>query len=121
MFYQLKITRKGTKPPVWRRCTVAADVTFANMAAMLEKLVQYPAGSLYEIEFFQKKVQIRENGDGEAKNNFTLLNAGETETAELMDSENGLPSVSMVRIRKLRNTELILRRKTREQQKLLLL
>lgn len=76
MFYQLKITRKGTKPPVWRRCTVAADVTFANMAAMLEKLVQYPAGSLYEIEFFQKKVQIRENGDGEAKNNFTLLNAG---------------------------------------------
>mgnify|MGYP000470734256 CR=1 FL=1 len=54
MFYQLKITRKGTKPPVWRRCTVAADVTFANMAAMLEKLVQYPAGSLYEIEFFRK-------------------------------------------------------------------
>ena len=86
MFYQLKITRKGTKPPVWRRCTVAADVTFANMAAMLEKLVQYPSGSLYEIEFFQKKVQIRENGDGEAKNNFTLLNAGETETAELMDT-----------------------------------
>lgn len=87
MFYQLKITRKGTKPPVWRRCTVAADVTFAKMAAMLENLVQYPAGSSYEIEFFQKKVQIRENGDGEAKNNFTLLNAGETETAELMDSE----------------------------------
>ena len=87
MFYQLKITRKGTKPPVWRRCTVAADVTFAKMAAMLENLVQYPAGSPYEIEFFQKKVQIRENGDGEAKNNFTLLNAAETETAELMDSE----------------------------------
>lgn len=87
MFYQLKITRKGTKPPVWRRCTAAADVTFAKMAAMLENLVQYPAGSPYEIEFFQKKVQIRENGDGKAKNNFTLLNAGETETAELMDSE----------------------------------
>ena len=44
MFYQLKITRKGTKPPVWRRCTVAADVTFAKMAAMLEKL-----------NFFRKK------------------------------------------------------------------
>ncbi len=87
MFYQLKITRKGTKPPVWRRCTVAADVTFAKMAAMLEKLVQYPAGSPYEIEFFQKKIQIRENGDGEAKNNFTLLNAAAAQTTELMDSE----------------------------------
>ena len=86
MFYQLKITRKGTKPPVWRRCVVAADVTFTKMAAMLEELVQYPAGSQYEIEFFQKKIQIRENGDGEAKNNFTLLNAADTETAELMDS-----------------------------------
>ena len=86
MFYQLKITRKGTKPPVWRRCVVAADVTFTKMAAMLEELVQYPAGSPYEIEFFQKKIQIRENGDGEAKNNFTLLNAADTETAELMDS-----------------------------------
>ena len=59
MFYQLKITRKGTKPPVWRRCTVAADVTFANMAAMLEKLVQYPAGSLYEIEFQKKYRSVR--------------------------------------------------------------
>ena len=86
MFYQLKITRKGPKPPVWRRCVVAADVTFTKMAAMLEELVQYPAGSPYEIEFFQKKIQIRENGDGEAKNNFTLLNAADTETAELMDS-----------------------------------
>ena len=53
MFYQLKITRKGTKPPVWRRCTVAADVTFANMAAMLEKLVQYPA--YMRLNFFRKK------------------------------------------------------------------
>ena len=58
MFYQLKITRKGTKPPVWRRCTVAADVTFAKMAAMLENLVQYPAGSSYEIEFSRKKFRF---------------------------------------------------------------
>ena len=43
MFYQLKITRKGTKPPVWRRCTVAADVTFANKAAYMR------------LNFFRKK------------------------------------------------------------------
>ena len=60
MFYQLKITRKGTKPPVWRRCTVAADVTFANMAAMLEKLVQYPAGSLYAVSYTHLDVYKRQ-------------------------------------------------------------
>ena len=44
MFYQLKITRKGTKPPVWRRCTVAADVTFSIRQAAYMRL-----------NFFRKK------------------------------------------------------------------
>lgn len=70
---------------------------------------------------FFRKVQIRENGDGEVKNNFTLLNAGETETAELMDSEKWFTFRQYGADKEAPNTELILRRKTREQQKLLLL
>lgn len=55
------------------------------------------------------------------KNNFTLLNAGETETAELMDSEKWFTFRQYGADKEAPNTELILRRKTREQQKLLLL
>ena len=31
-FYQLKIIRKGTKPPVWRRCLVPSNITFAQQS-----------------------------------------------------------------------------------------
>ena len=34
-FYQLKITRKGTKPPIWRRCLVPSNITFSQMAVVL--------------------------------------------------------------------------------------
>ena len=29
--YQLKITLKGTSPPVWRRIWIPADMTFRNL------------------------------------------------------------------------------------------
>ena len=47
-FYQLKITRKGTKPPVWRRCLVPADTDFAKLATMLEDILEYADTENYE-------------------------------------------------------------------------
>ena len=58
-FYQLKITRKGTKPPVWRRCLVPADTDFAKLAAMLEDILEYADTENYEFEFFQKKLRLQ--------------------------------------------------------------
>ena len=46
-FYKVKITRKGTKPPIWRRCLVPADITFAQMAVVLEEILEYETSSLY--------------------------------------------------------------------------
>ena len=40
-FYQLKITRKGTKPPIWRRCLIPADTNFGKMAEMLQDILEY--------------------------------------------------------------------------------
>lgn len=54
-FYKVKITRKGTKPPIWRRCLVPADITFAQMAVVLEEILEYETSSLYEFEFSRKK------------------------------------------------------------------
>ena len=49
-FYKVKITRKGTKPPIWRRCLVPADITFAQMAVVLEEILEYETSSLYEFD-----------------------------------------------------------------------
>ena len=54
-FYKVKITRKGTKPPIWRRCLVPADITFSQMAVVLEEILEYETSSLYEFEFFPEK------------------------------------------------------------------
>lgn len=58
-FYQLKITRKGTKPPVWRRCLVPADTDFAKLAAMLEDILEYADTENYEFEFSRKNSDCR--------------------------------------------------------------
>ena len=87
-FYQLKITRKGTKPPTWRRCLVPENITFAQMAVILEEILEYKPSSLYEFEFFQKKVHIREvTEDGETENGYECQNATDTFVNGLMNTE----------------------------------
>lgn len=88
-FYKVKITRKGTKPPIWRRCLVPADITFAQMAVVLEEILEYETSSLYEFEFFQKKVRIREwTEDGETATwQYDFQNAADTFVNDLMNTE----------------------------------
>lgn len=37
-----KATRKNSKPPIWRRMIVPSDVTFSQMALVLETLLEIP-------------------------------------------------------------------------------
>lgn len=89
-FYQLKITRKGTKPPVWRRCLVPADTDFAKLAAMLEDILEYAGTENYEFEFFQKKLRLQ-NLDAQtaesAKGSYEYAEARGKEVSELLDTE----------------------------------
>ena len=89
-FYQLKITRKGTKPPVWRRCLVPADTDFAKLAAMLEDILEYADTENYEFEFFQKKLRLQnlEAQTAEAtKGSYEYAEAKGRQIAELLDIE----------------------------------
>ena len=89
-FYQLKITRKGTKPPVWRRCLVPADTDFAKLAAMLEDILEYADTENYEFEFFQKKLRLQnlEAQTAETtKGNYEYAEAKGRQIAELLDTE----------------------------------
>ncbi len=67
MFYQIKMIRKKEKPPIWRRAYVPSNLTFTQMALILEELLEFPKSDLFEFEFFQKKDRIiewrEEDGD----------------------------------------------------------
>lgn len=87
-FYQLKIIRKGTKPPVWRRCLVPSGITFAQMAVILEELLEYSFTDRYEFEFYQEKVHVREQREKEkavTSHQYDFVNAPDTFVNDLLD------------------------------------
>ena len=60
MFYQLKVIRKKTKPPIWRRVVIPSNITFAQLAMILEKLLEYECSNNYQFEFYSAKVRLVE-------------------------------------------------------------
>ena len=57
-FYQIKAIRKNTKPPMWRRALVPANITFSQMAVVLEELLEIEKTEMFEFEFFQKGLRL---------------------------------------------------------------
>ncbi|MCD8218559.1 MAG: plasmid pRiA4b ORF-3 family protein [Clostridiales bacterium] len=60
IFFQVKMIRKGEKPPIWRRAYVPSNITFAQMALILEELLELPKSDRFEFEFYQKKDRLIE-------------------------------------------------------------
>ena len=60
MFIRVKAIRKGTKPPVWRRVFIPMEITFAQLAFILETVLELPLTDRYEFEFFQEKDRMIE-------------------------------------------------------------
>ena len=80
-FFQVKIIRKGTKPPVWRRAYVPAGITFSQLACILETMMELPYSDRYEFEFFQRKdrlIEWHEEDEGVHDYSFRYLNAPDT-------------------------------------------
>lgn len=81
MFFQIKAIRKGTKPPIWRRAYIPSNITFAQLALILETILEYDASDMYEFEFYQKKDRIIEWHKGEQYLHdfyYSYLNAPDT-------------------------------------------
>lgn len=51
--YQLKITIKGSKPPIWRRVIVPDKITFRDLDDIIEALFGWTHEHLYEFSFGQ--------------------------------------------------------------------
>jgi hypothetical protein len=46
--YQIKITLKGTKPPIWRRVTVPRDITLASLHEVIQRAMGWMNCHLHE-------------------------------------------------------------------------
>lgn len=58
MGYQIKITIKGSKPPIWRRVIVPDRITFADLDAVIESVFGWTHSHLYEFYFKEDDVRF---------------------------------------------------------------
>lgn len=56
--YQLKITIKGSTPPVWRRVIVPAKISFADLDEVIECIFGWEHDHMYEFYFPKEKASI---------------------------------------------------------------
>lgn len=90
MFFQIKAIRKGTKPPIWRRALIPSNITFAQMAVILEKILEMTYSDQFEFEFYMKKDRIiewHEEDEGINGYNYDYLNGPDTFINEWMMNE----------------------------------
>lgn len=90
MFYQLKAIRKNTKPPIWRRIFVPSNITFAQLAVILEAILEYAPSDQFEMEFFTRKERLAQWQEGMKPIHdfyYSFLNAPDTYINEWMESE----------------------------------
>ncbi len=80
-YYQLKLIRKKEKPTVWRSVCVPSNITFCQLALILEESLQSVLTDLYEFEFQKEKYRIRELLEGldiPTNSNYNYLHAPDT-------------------------------------------
>ena len=55
--YQLKITIKGSKPPIWRRILVPDGITFETLHHMIQASFCWSGRYPYQFEFRSEKIR----------------------------------------------------------------
>ena len=61
--YQIKITLLGTKPPIWRRLLVPADLTLAQLHNVLQIAMGWEDGHMHEFRVGQRRFGQPEPAD----------------------------------------------------------
>ena len=90
IFYQIKAIRKNTKPPIWRRAFVPDNITFTQLAIVLQKLLNIPETPSYEFEFYASKIRFIEWDDTEDYRGdyyYSYISAQDTYINDYLDNE----------------------------------
>ena len=61
--YQIKVTLLGTKPPIWRRLLVPADLTLAQLHNVLQIAMGWEDGHMHEFRVGQRRFGQPEPAD----------------------------------------------------------
>lgn len=75
--YQLKITIKGSKPPIWRRILVPEGITFEGLHQVIQTAFSWSGEHLYQFEFRSEGIQVIPYGESKSKK-FTSMPVSET-------------------------------------------
>lgn len=78
--FQLKITIKKSKPPIWRRVIVPEGITFSQLSTVLNKAMGWSGQEKFEIEFYHQGLKLVEGAKEAAatiSGSFDYQEAGE--------------------------------------------
>jgi hypothetical protein len=80
--YQMKVTLKGSKPPIWRRIQVASTTTLAQLHQVIQRVMGWEISHLYQfvvggVEYSDSK--MLEGMEGEDARRATLATMGQGE------------------------------------------
>lgn len=76
--YQVKITVKGSHPPIWRRCIIPAGITFSQLAVLFNEIMGWKGYHLFAFQFHDLGICVEEIDDDYADMDCDLEEATET-------------------------------------------
>ena len=76
--YQIKITVKGSHPPIWRRCIIPAGITFSQLAVLFNEIMGWKGYHLFAFQFHDLGICVEEIDEDYADMDYDLEEATET-------------------------------------------
>ena len=89
--YQIKVTPLGTKPPIWRRLPVPADLTLAQLHFVLQVAMGWEDGHMHEFRVGQRRF-----GRPEPSAPFMRMPRTESERTARLSAALGRTSAKMI-------------------------
>ena len=89
--YQLKITIKDSKPPIWRRCIIPSGITFSQLSILINEIMGWSGYHLFNFEFYHSQIRVEEETeDSNCFGSFDGYDVAEASTSyinEYMENE----------------------------------